>query len=62
VEKNEDEYRKFRLIVNPQKVYNFEVEFYPNETGNYEVNIPMMVEKSIKLDNSPSILCQAIKP
>ena len=31
-------------MMKPNKDYNFEVEFYPLEARNYEVNLPFCIE------------------
>ena len=44
-------------MLKPEKTYKFNIEFFPRKAGNYDIDIPMSIEKSIKLDNIPSIKC-----
>ena len=32
-EKNEDEERRYRLFLKPEKIYKFNAEFFPKESG-----------------------------
>lgn len=49
-------------MIKSGKVYTFKVEFFPKEAGNYELFIPMVIEKSMLVANPPKIICEALKP
>lgn len=62
MEKDEAELRYFRLMVGVGEVCEFKVEFWPNGVGRYELLLPMRVEGSVRVANSPVVVCEAIKP
>lgn len=49
-------------MLKPEKVYKFNAEFSPKEAGDFEIFIPMAIERSVKLTHSPVIKCESINP
>ena len=49
-------------MLKPEKSYKFSVEFFPKEAGKYEMEIPMYIEKSVRVENVPFIKCESINP
>ena len=49
--------RRYRFVAKPGQEYKFRVEFVAPEVGMYKIKVPIEIEKSVKISNSPLLKC-----